>query len=197
MVDPSDIQLVARIQAGEDKAEIELLKRFGPRISRKVAYRLGSGNEDWKDVAADAQMALLLSLRQGKFDVDRGVSLGAYVYGITLNKIRDYFKNKKRRPIISDNLPESIVTIGEAYDLERKERRTHLNRLLGSLALKYKEVLYLRFYQELSISEISQTINLSPRRVSERIHYALKLLRKKCCNKKDLSIFSGFILTIY
>ena len=188
-------KLIDRIRSGDTDAEVELFRQYGARIARKVSYSLGPGNDDWKDVAGEVQMAVLISLRQGKYDINRGVSLGAYIYGITTNKIRDYFKDRKKRPFIPENLPEGVVPVAEAYDLEIKEVRSLLNSLLSKLKLKYKEVLYLRYYEELSITEISKKLNLPPRRVSERIHYALKLARKKCKSKNIFSILA-FILII-
>lgn len=196
MLDVNDRDLVERIQDGETEAETELLTKYGPLIMRKVSFDLGAGNADWQDVAADAQLALLMSLRQGKFDVNRRTSLGSYIYGITINKIRDYFKKQKKRPLITESLPESIISATEAFDIEKREIQSQLRALLGKLKLKYKEVLYLRYYQELSITEISKKTNLPPKRISERIHYALKLLRKKCHSKEQFSIFLSVIIIL-
>ena len=138
MLKADDRNLVERIQAGETEAETELLKKYSARIARKVSFDLGAENTDWRDVAADAQLALLISLRQGKFDVNRGTSLGSYVYGVTINKIRDYFKEKKKRPFTTESLSESIVSAAEAYDIEKEEVRSQLRILLGKLKLKYK-----------------------------------------------------------
>lgn len=196
MLDADDRNLVERIKAGETAAEAELLEKYSPLIMRKVSFDLGAGNADWRDIAAEVQLALLLSLRQGKFDINRGTSLGSYVYGITLNKIRDYFKTLKKRPIIPESLPESIISAAEAYDTEKKEIQSLLKTLLGKLKMKYKEVLYLRYYEELSITEISERIDLPPRRISERIHYAIKLLRKKCHDQGEFSIFLSIIIIL-
>ncbi len=197
MLETNDRNLVEKIQAGDTDAEVELFQRYGPLISRKVSFDLGARNADLRDVAADVQLALLISLRHGKFDVNRGTSLGSYIYGITINKIRDYFKTQKTRPLTADPLPECIVSAAEAYDLEKKEIRSRLRILLGKLKMKYKEVLYLRYYEGLSITEISQKIHLPPRRVSERIHYAIKLLRKRCHGQEQFSIFLSVILILY
>ena len=43
---------------------------------------------------------------------------------------------------------------------------------------KFKEVLNLYYYQELSRDEVAAKLGISPRRVSERLNYAQKLLRK-------------------
>ena len=192
----SQKNLTDRIKSGDPEAEAELFRQYGARIARKVCYSLGSGNEDWRDVTGDVQMAVLISLRKGRFDINRGVSLGAYIYGITANKIRDYFKTRKKQPFLPEKLPEGTVSVAEAFDLEKKELRSLLGQLLSSLKLKYKEVLYLRYYEELSVTEISKKLNLPPRRVSERINYALKLVRKKCKTGNIFSILAIILIIL-
>jgi len=194
MLETYDKNLVERIQSGETKAETELFKKYSTQIARMVSHKLGVGNTDWRDLAGDIQMVLLISLRQGKFDMNRGASLGSYIYGITVNIIRDYFKTQKKRPLITESLSERLVGVAEAYDIEKKETQLLLYTLINKLKLKYKEVLYLRYYKELSITEISEKINLPPRRVSERINYALKLIRKKCEKEEFFSIFGSVFL---
>jgi len=51
-------------------------------------------------------------------------------------------------------------------------------RHLEKLKPKYKEILYLYYYKELSRDEVAKKLEISPRRVSERVNYAQKLLKK-------------------
>jgi len=179
MIEKQDIELINNIRAGNLIAEKELIARFGLRISRKVRFALGASNTDWQDVVHEVQLALLGSLRQGRFNVEKGVPLGSYVYGITMNKLRDYFKTKKKQETLTTDALTEIAD-DEDFNLENQETRKILIRMMTRLKIKYKEVLYLRYYEDLSVSQISQKINLPPRRVSERIHYAVQLLRKEC-----------------
>ncbi|MBN2008188.1 sigma-70 family RNA polymerase sigma factor [candidate division KSB1 bacterium] len=196
MTQDHENKLIKKIRAGDRTAEQELFSNFDSRIERKVRYTIGFQNEDWKDVVCDIQLALLDSLRCGKFDTEKGISLGSYTYGITMNKIRDYFKHqKKRENIMSDPLEKDLCAM-DPDEVEDTELRDTLKKLILKLKLKYKEILYLRFYEELAISEISQRIGLPPRRVSERINYAVKLLRKECKKEKDFSIFLNILITI-
>lgn len=190
MITPHEKDLAAQILSGNRYAEHELLAGFDPKIIRKVRLSIGMANEDWKDIVSDIHLAVLYSLRNGRFDVQRGSSLGSYIYGITMNKIRDYFKQQeKRKRIAADSERMEDCSAEENDDLEQKEMSHLLRALLKRLKLKYKEVLYLRYYKEYSIGEISQMIGLPPRRVSERINYAVKLLKKECDRNKLFSIF--------
>lgn len=186
-------KLVEQILNGNRHAEQELFAGFDKKISRKVRLSIGMSNADWKDIVSEIQLAVLDSLRSGRFDVQRGSSLGSYIYGITMNKIRDYFKQqKKRKRFAIDAERTEDPSADEIDDLEQKERSYLLRGLLKGLQLKYKEVLYLRYYKEYSISEISQMINLPPRRVSERINYALRLLKKSARRKNYFQYCFGW-----
>ena len=57
--------------------------------------------------------------------------------------------------------------------------RNMIKKALKNLKGKYQEVLFLKFFEELSVKEISDRLNLPTRRVSERINYALKLIKKE------------------
>jgi len=49
---------------------------------------------------------------------------------------------------------------------------------VSGLKPKFRDVLYLYYYRELSREEVARTLDISPRRVSERVNYALKLIQK-------------------
>jgi len=198
MTEEQDLQLLQRLQAGDRAAETELFQVYGPQIVHKVRYTSGITREDSQDLISEIQMTVLISLREGKFDTNKGISLGSYIYGITRNKIRDYFKMQKKEEVFiaADPLPESATSIEEAFELEQHEIRQMVRNLLSQLKLKYKEVLYLRYFEELSVIQISERIHLPPRRVSERLNYAIKLLQKKCSQEKIFSILRA-ILIIY
>ena len=49
---------------------------------------------------------------------------------------------------------------------------------IKKLKPKYREVLYLYYYKDLSMEEVAEKLGISPRRVSERVNYSQKLLKK-------------------
>lgn len=172
--------MIERIEENEPEAEELVISEFIDKISFIIRKHVGWANEDWKDLTHEVLLAMIQSLRSGHFDFSKGLSLESYIYGITRNKIRDYLKGRKRRQIVMDDLPAYFVaSTDKSTEIEHEEARATIKREINSLKNKYKEVLYLRFYKEMSIFEISEYIGLPPRRVSERLHYALKLLKKR------------------
>ncbi|EFH85168.1 RNA polymerase sigma factor [Ktedonobacter racemifer] len=60
---------------------------------------------------------------------------------------------------------------------ERWERRHHLRKALAHLSMEQREVLSLRFGQELSIQETAAILSIPPGTVKSRTFTALRLLR--------------------
>ena len=67
----------------------------------------------------------------------------------------------------------------ERFDQENIELREALHQLIDRLAPKYREILYLRYYEELMPMQIGRRLNLPAQKVSERLSYAVKLLREE------------------
>lgn len=198
MKDIDQLYLVQRIQAGEAAAETELFKRYQAPILWKICRHLKADRESVKDVASEVYFAILQGLRNTNFQPERWESLEAYIWGITNNKIRDWFKqtNRELRFFEHQAPAENIAAMAaEEFLIENKELRRRLQACLQTLDSKYRTALELRYFRELTISELSAELGIPPRRVSERIHYALKLLRKAHEQKlKKMSIFLFVLL---
>lgn len=197
MKDIDQLYLVQRIQAGEAAAETELFKRYQAPILWKICRHLKADRESVKDVASEVYFAILQGLRNTNFQPERWESLEAYIWGITNNKIRDWFKQANRdfRYFGSQPPADNIAAAAEEFLVEQDELRRHLHACLQILDIKYRTVLEMRYFREQTIAEMSADLGIPPRRVSERIHYALKLLRKAHEQKlKKMSIFLFVLL---
>jgi RNA polymerase sigma-70 factor (ECF subfamily) len=187
VISPDDLLLVRRIADGDTEAENNLFLRLRDKISLLVRIRLRGKIpiEDYEDVVSEVYNAILVSLRKGGFKPELGYSIEAYIAGIAGNVAGQYFRKQKKIIAAEDidrvqNLKsfENILS-----DMITEERNEKLRKYLRMLKPKYQEILLLRIYEERSIEEISNMLNLEKRRVSERINYAFKLLLKEC--KKD------------
>ncbi len=186
--------LIERIKAGIDKeAEREILTLYGPRIEKKVNYYLGQNIQERLDVINESKLGVILSLREGKFDPSKGSPLGSYVHGVTNNKIKDYLKNHRiYQTTTLDDIEDEHQDADIFTELDSSELKNRIKKCLSTLDIKYQEVLYLRFFDNLTISEISEKIDLPPKRVSERIHYALTKLKKSVKKRKYFQYFCYF-----
>jgi len=112
-----------------------------------------------------------------RFDqVARGESsLGTFIFTVCNRRIVDYIREKSKT---LKHYPEPSGYESPHEVLENKERAEVLAEALGKLKPKYKEVLYLYYYKGLSRTEVAHELGISPGRVSERVDYAQKLMKK-------------------
>lgn len=105
--------------------------------------------------------------------------LNSFVYRVTSNRIKDWYKKKKTIPMaklgdfdemsISDNSHESIT-----YGAEMR----HVWRRLNELGDHYAEVIRMRIFEGMSPQEIAKSLGERTNTVSVRIHRGLKRFRE-------------------
>ncbi len=107
--------------------------------------------------------------------------ISTWLYHITWREsLRHIQKQKqfaqKEAPLIeAENQPdpgESVLGV-----LERQETAEHVQKALSKLPLKDREILALRYLEELKTTEVAQRINLPIGTVKARIHRALVRLK--------------------
>lgn len=152
----------------------ELIVRYRPIIAFRVRKALGAQNTDCEDLVSEILSQVLEKIKTGEF---RGESsLGTFVYTITSRRIVDYIREKTK---VMKYAPEPSPFPDPQETLEIAEMSDRVKKALSRLKPKYREVLYLYYYQELSRDEVADRLKVSPTRVSELVNYALKLIRKE------------------
>lgn len=107
-----------------------------------------------------------------RFEGRNGSSEKTWLTRIAINTCKDYYRSdwwrirNKTRSL--DDVPERLMSLAP----EDKELFIDILRL----PKKYKEVILLYYYQEMTQSEISEVLGISRSLVSHRLHKALKIL---------------------
>ncbi|HQU54268.1 MAG: sigma-70 family RNA polymerase sigma factor [Calditrichaeota bacterium] len=192
MKDADHLELFRQIKAGEKSAEASLFRKYQVPILWKTRRQIHADPETIRDIVSDILAEILTTLHKKDFDPYKWESLDALAWGITQNKIRNWFRHQKvvDKYNLREELNEELVQAADQHLVETNEVAQLVKDLLKTLAPKYREVLILRYLKELSISEIGEKVGLPERRVSERIHYALKLMNNECQKRGILSISS-------
>lgn len=150
-----------------------IVAKYRPVVSFRVKKSIGVKTPDWEDVVNEIMINVVEKLKKGEF---RGESsIGTFIYTITSRRIIDFIRKKSK---VLKHAPEPNPYASPQEHVESRERARWIANSIEKLKPKYKEVLYLYYYQELSREEVAKKLNISPRRVSERVNYAQKLLRK-------------------
>jgi RNA polymerase sigma-70 factor (ECF subfamily) len=151
----------------------EVVVKYRPIVSFKVKKSLGTQTPDWEDVVNEVITQVIEKVKKGEFRGDS--SIGTFIYTVTTRRIVDFIRQKTK---VLKGIPEPAPLPDPCDDAESRERARVLAEAIKLLKPKFKEVLNLYYYQELSREEVAQRLGISPRRVSERLNYAQKLLRK-------------------
>ncbi len=103
--------------------------------------------------------------------------LEAWLFTVTRNRALDHLR--KHRRIIPMELPDdrACAAPGPAATLERSEAATSLFSLLDALPTNQREVIRLKFQNDLSYREIADVTQLSVTNVGFLLHTGLKKLR--------------------
>ena len=142
-------------------------------ISFRVRKALGGSNPDWEDVVNEILTQAVAKIKSGEFRGDS--SIGTFLYTITSRRIIDYIRQKTR---VLRHAPEPAPYPDPHDEMEHRERARQVEQVVAGLKPKFRDVLYLYYYRELSRDEVARALEISPRRVSERVNYALKLIQK-------------------
>ncbi|MBD3413056.1 MAG: sigma-70 family RNA polymerase sigma factor [Candidatus Aminicenantes bacterium] len=152
----------------------KITSKYRPIVTYKVKKSIGSHTPEWEDIVNEIMLNTIEKVKSGEFKGQS--SIGTFIYTITRRRIIDHIRRKKKK--IKKHIPESDPFPDPYVQIENKERAEMLAKKLEELKPKYKKVLYLYYYKGLARKEVAQKLGISPRRVSERVHYAQKLLRK-------------------
>jgi len=150
-----------------------IVANYRPVVSFRVKKSIGTRTPDWEDVVNEIMINVVEKLKKGEFRGDS--SIGTFIYTITSRRIIDFIRKKSK---VLKHAPEPNPYISPHEHVESRERARWIAESIEKLKPKYKEVLYLYYYKELSREEVARKLQISPRRVSERVNYAQKLLRK-------------------
>jgi RNA polymerase sigma-70 factor (ECF subfamily) len=164
-----DRVLVLRCQAGDEAAFAELVGRYTPRL----CYYLRKMLRDPQD-ADDA-------LQEVWFDVFKGVSrladvaaFRAWLYRIARDRASRRLR-KHRPPHQSLDEVEPIQPADETAFTAEDAQRIHVG--LDELSAEHREVLLLRYVEDMTYEEIAGVVGCQLGTVRSRLHYARCALR--------------------
>jgi RNA polymerase sigma-70 factor (ECF subfamily) len=100
----------------------------------------------------------------------------AWLYRIARNKV--YQQHRAKKTVVE--LDENIAVENQAEDDDFSgEDAAKVHRCLKELPLEYREVLMLRFLEQMSYQQISQVLNCKLGTVRSRLYYAKIALKRE------------------
>lgn len=165
--------------AGEhDKIEAIFMKSYEENSDAlfRYCYFQTSNREVATDILQDTFTKTWSYLKDGK-EVD---NLKAFLYKVAKNLIIDYRRKKKNYSL--DAITETGVEFRNDVEIEVEvesefDKRFVLEKL-EELEEEDREILTMRYINEMSIKEIADTTDLTANNISVKIHRATEKMRK-------------------
>ena len=178
----TDDMLVACYSKGENKAFDELLARYQGKLFNYI-YFIVRNQEIAEDIFQETFVKAITTIQQGRYTASG--KFGAWLTRIAHNMIIDGFRQERSENTISND--ETEVDLLNDMDLCDDNIETQIineqtladvRRLVDALPDNQREVVYMRFYQDLSFKEIADITGVSINTALGRMRYALLNMRR-------------------
>lgn len=172
----TDEELAKAVQAGNPDMFGPLVERYEAKLLR-YGRKFLSSPEDIQDIVQD----VFVSAYQNMQSFDAAQRFGPWVYRIAHNAFVNALKKKSRNPLVYVDFDAFLAH--PAYDdpapkeRELGELKEMLERSLGNLDYKYREVLVLYYFEELSYKDIAEILRVPQGTVGVRLRRAKEALK--------------------
>lgn len=171
-----DLDLVVATLNGDSAAFDQLVAKYQVPVYN-LAYRMLGRPEDAEDAAQEAFVRAFVKLRT--FDLEKKFS--SWLLAIASHLCIDLLRRKKAVLLDDQDYAEWMGNNQDAPErlaLE-DEQRGELRELLDTLPPKYRHILILRYWNELSYAEIGTVTGLAEGTVKTRLHRGRKMLAER------------------
>lgn len=175
-----DEDLARRAQQGDQDAFAELVRRYEKQIF-SLAYRLCGDYDEAADLAQEAFLRIYQML--GRFDPEK--KFFSWMYRVAHNSCINALSKRPANVTPVERAEEymSEDTSGTAAGPEQnylnQEIRSQIDVAIASLPDNYRDVIYLRYIEDLSYQQIANVLKLPVSTVETRLFRGKKQLQKK------------------
>lgn len=165
-----DAEMLKRLHDGDRTAMAELYDRYFDRVYSLVFNQVDRN----RDVAEDiVQETFLAALKSAKGFRGRS-SAYTWLCSIAYHKVADHYRRQSReRKRMVSGVDVDTIDVSENPGrqpqpdslIESAETRQVVNEALSKLPWDYRQVLILKYVEELSVQEISQIMDRSPKSI--------------------------------
>mgnify|MGYP000170972330 CR=1 FL=1 len=141
-----------------------------------LAIKVTKNREEAEEVSQDSFIKAFKSLHKFKGDS----KFSTWLYKITYNNCMDKVKAKARK-YNTDTIDEVVENKIQSLDntlqvIERKERAELMKECLGELPADERSIIWLFYYEELTLKEIIEVTSYSEANLKVKLHRARKKL---------------------
>ncbi|MDW0116545.1 sigma-70 family RNA polymerase sigma factor [Sporosarcina thermotolerans] len=157
-----------------DRLLLTAMDSYGDYLLRLI-YAIVKDEKKAEDIVQEVFIRYYLSLE--KFEGRSSVK--TYLYRIAVNECHNYYKSWAFRKMEISNLFGHLLVNKDTPEIEilQKESDDNVAKMIEGLPLKYREVIWLHYFSELTVTEISDVLNCPVNTVKTRLARGRKLAR--------------------
>ncbi len=188
----TDESLVEMFANGDNQAFDILLDRHKDRVYNYILL-IVRNREMAEDIFQETFMRAIMTIKQGRY-MENG-KFSAWICRIAHNQIIDIYRRERNEKTVSNEEYEDIDLFNDVKLCEeniedkmvREQVMRDVNNLMLHLPDEQREVVYMRYYQDLSFKEIADITGVSINTALGRMRYAVMNMRRMA-QDKDLSL---------
>lgn len=188
----TDELLVEMFANGNNQAFDILLERHKDKVYNYILL-IVRNREMAEDIFQETFMRAIMTIKQGRY-MENG-KFSSWICRIAHNQIIDIYRRERNEKTVSNEEYEDIDLFNDAKlceeniedKLVREQVLKDVNNLMLHLPDDQREVVYMRYYQDLSFKEIADITGVSINTALGRMRYAVMNMRRMA-QEKDLSL---------
>ncbi|NQT23888.1 sigma-70 family RNA polymerase sigma factor [candidate division KSB1 bacterium] len=178
MNEASDHRLIYQCLDGDVNAYETLVERY-QRTVFNVAYRMTQNQNNAEEIT----QAIFVKAYEKLDTFNYKYKFFSWIYKMTVNETLNFVKRNSRQ----ESLDVSAVNMASSENpekaLDAAERSAHIQHALGQLHLDHRTVLVLKYFTELSYSEMSEILQIPEKTVKSRLYSARIQLKDVLVNQ--------------
>lgn len=179
----TDEELAISYVRGNNRAFDELLSRNHSKLFSYILFVVRDEDKA-NDLFQETFVKVITKLHQGRY-VDSG-KFGAWIMRIAHNVIMDWYREQRSRNLIEPTDENDLSNLSGNEILDSNVENRYVNdqimvdvkNMMNMLPPTQREVVFMRFYQDLSFKEIAETTGVSINTSLGRMRYAILNLRR-------------------
>lgn len=178
----ADNVLVACFCAGQNEAFDELLLRYKDKVFAYISFRVKNADMA-DDLFQETFVRAIMQIRQGRYN-EHG-RFYAWILCIVHNLLIDLFRTESRYTTVYNDATDgewndsfNLCTNSYEENVIDEQLKDDVCRIMNLLPTEQRNIVYMRFYQNMSYKEIAEETGTNLNTALGRMHYAVRNMRK-------------------
>lgn len=178
----TDEELAIMYVDGDNKAFDLLLSRNQEKLFTYILFVVRD-REMANDMFQETFFKVVSRLQQGKYIANGKFS--AWLMRIAHNVIMDWYRQQRAQNIVDapkendlSNVGSTLLESSREGELVNNQVMEDVRRMMSYLPASQREVVFMRFYQQMSFKEIAEATGVSINTALGRMRYAILNLRR-------------------